>query len=135
MQSCGGEKADMNGDLDGMWQMTEWWHSDPGESKSMIADKQTQIYYSFQLTMVKFQRYSCEPHRFIQGMFQQDGSVLKIYNPLTPAKDHHEDYRDMKELSDFGVPESGIFHIIELNASRMRLVTPEGNDSLCFRKY
>lgn len=128
------DKWDCNGNLDGMWQMTEWWQTRDG-NQELIAVKDSQIYYSFQLSMVRFQRYHKDKYRMIQASFSLSVSQLKVYNPLGLAVNHHETFRDMKELSVFGVPESGIFRIEYLSSDRFVLVSEECKDSLIFRKY
>lgn len=131
--SC--DKVDCNGDLDGMWQMTEWWQTHDGQQEPVTFSNGL-IYYSFQLSMIRVQRnYDQTKNSMILASFRKIGNQLKIYNPLTPAVNQHESYRDMKELAEFGVPESGIFNITLLTADRMVLVSDEKKDSLIFRKY
>ena len=54
MTSC--NKWDCNGDLDGMWQLTEWRDKD----NAVKATKRDMIFYSFQLQMASFRKQSGE---------------------------------------------------------------------------
>lgn len=127
MSSC--DKKDCNGDLDGMWQLTEWRDAD----NVVKATKQDMIFYSFQLQMSSFRRENDTPF-FIRALLKVSPDRITIYNPFEYVGDKHDEVRPMSILSSVGVPEDGIFWIESLTNSSMLLRTNEGS-RLTFRKY
>ena len=105
MLLAGCNKWDCNGDLDGMWQLTEWRDKD----NKVKATKQNMIFYSFQLQMA-------------------------IFDPIEYAGSGHDNILPMSVLAPFGVPADGIFHVQTLTGSTMMLTT-NNQDVLTFRKY
>ena len=114
MTSC--DKWDCNGDLDGMWQLTEWRDKD----NAVKATKRDMIFYSFQLQMASFRK--------------QSGERFFIRTSIEYAGNGHDAVRPMSVLAPVGVPEDGIFQIQVLTGSTMVLKT-SGQDVLTFRKY
>ncbi len=127
MTSC--DKKDCNGDLDGMWQLTEW----RGADNTVKATKQDMIFYSFQLQMSSFQK-NRNGSLFIRALLKVSPDQITIYNPFDYVGDSHDEVRPMSILSVVGVPEDGIFHIVSLTSSSMLLKTNDG-ELLTFRKY
>ena len=127
MTSC--DKWDCNGDLDGMWQLTEWRDKDD----NVKATKQDMIFYSFQLQMASFRKQSGERF-FIRTSMAASPEQIKIYDPIEYAGNGHDAVRPMSVLALFGVPEDGIFLIEVLTGSSMVLKTND-HDVLTFRKY
>lgn len=127
MTSC--DKKDCNGDLDGMWQLTEW----RGADNTVKATKQDMIFYSFQLQMSSFQK-NRNGSLFIRALLKVSPDQITIYNPFDYVGDSHDEVRPMSILSVVGVPEDGIFHIVSLTGSSMLLKTNDG-ELLTFRKY
>ena len=127
MSSC--DKKDCNGDLDGMWQLTEW----RGADNTVKATKQDMIFYSFQLQMSSFQK-NRNGSLFIRALLKVSPDQITIYNPFDYVGDSHDEVRPMSILSVVGVPEDGIFHIVSLTGSSMLLKTNDG-ELLTFRKY
>ncbi|MBR1499043.1 MAG: lipocalin-like domain-containing protein [Bacteroidaceae bacterium] len=127
MSSC--DKKDCNGDLDGMWQLTEW-RSAEGTVK---ATKQDMIFYSFQLQMSAFLK-SGESDFYMRALLKVSPDQITIYNPFDYVGDSHDEVRPMSVLAAVGVPEDGIFRIETLTSSQMLLKTNAG-DLLSFRKY
>ena len=127
MSSC--DKKDCNGDLDGMWQLTEW----RGSDNTVKATKQDMIFYSFQLQMSSFQK-NRNGSLFIRALLKVSPDQITIYNPFDYVGDSHDEVRPMSILSVVGVPEDGIFHIVSLTGSSMLLKTNDG-ELLTFRKY
>ena len=125
--SC--EKRDCNGDLDGMWQLTEWRDKD----NVVKATKDDMIFYSFQLQMASFHKLSDEQF-FIRTMLEVAPERIRIYDPAEYVGDRHDEVQPMSNLSVVGVPEDGIFFIQTLTGSMMVLKT-NGQDLLTFRKY
>ena len=127
MASC--NKWDCNGDLDGMWQMTEWMDKD-GVVK---ATKEDMIFYSFQLQMASFRKQSGEQF-FIRTSMVATPEQIRIYDPIEYAGNGHDNVLPMSILSVVGVPQDGIFEVQVLTSSTMQLKTNK-QDILTFRKY
>ena len=127
MTSC--DKWDCNGDLDGMWQMTEWRDKD----NNVKATKKDMIFYSFQLQMASFRKQSGEKS-FIRTSLEVSPDKLRIYEPIEYAGNGHDAIQPMSVLAPYGVPEDGIFLIEVLTGSSMVLKTAE-QDVMTFRKY
>ena len=125
--SC--DKRDCNGDLDGMWQLTEWRDKD----NAVKATKEDMIFYSFQLRMASFRRQSGESF-FIRTMLEVNPDRIRIYDPAEYAGDKHDNVQPMSILSVVGIPEDGMLWIQTLTGSTMVLKT-NGQDILTFRKY
>lgn len=126
--SC--DKWDCNGDLDGMWQMTEWRDKDG----SVKATKQDMIFYSFQLQMACFRKQSTKNQFYIRTSLEVKPDQIRIYAPINYAGNGHDEVLPMSVLSPCGVPEDGILWIQTLNGSTMMLKT-NSQDVLTFRKY
>ena len=127
MTSC--DKWDCNGDLDGMWQLTEWRDKDD----NVKATKQNMIFYSFQLKMASFRKNSGQIV-YLRSSLEVTPDKIRIYDPIEYAGNGHDEIQQMSVLSLFGVPEDGIFWIQVLTGSSMVLKTND-NDILTFRKY
>lgn len=125
--SC--DKIDCNGDLDGQWQMTEW-ISPTGE---IIGNKDLQLYYSFQLQMMMFQRFS-SPSAQQRSLFEHRGTSIRIYNPFLYVGDGHDEFLSMDVLQRYGVPYDGIMEIEHLSSNKLILSSAE-RGRLTFRKY
>ncbi len=119
-------KYDTNGDLDGMWQMLRWYDKQTAE---VVADKQDGIYYCVQLKLMKFMKRG-NPANYHLAYFThtKDSLVLgKIVHYPTDSVCQHDD------LSSFGVPADGRFHVDALSSEQMILSTDDAE--LTFRKY
>ena len=125
--SC--DKWDCNGDLDGMWQLTEWRDNE----NNVKATKDDMIFYSFQLQMASFRKLS-EENYYVSSMLEVGSEQIRIYNPAIYDGDGHDKLLPMSILSIVGVPEDGIFHIDVLTGSTMKLKT-NTQETLVFRKY
>ncbi|MBR5053075.1 MAG: lipocalin-like domain-containing protein [Bacteroidaceae bacterium] len=124
MTSC--DKWDCNGDLDGMWQLTEWRDKD----NNVKATKQDMIFYSFQLQMASFRKRN----GFLRTSMKASPEQIVIYDPIMYKGGGHDEILPMSELAEFGVPEDGIFWIEVLTGSSMVLKT-NMQDVFTFRKY
>ncbi len=125
--SC--DKRDCNGDLDGMWQLTEWRDKD----NVVKATKEDMIFYSFQLQMACFRKQSDEQF-YIRTMLEASPERIRIYDPAEYAGNKHDKIEPMSILSVVGIPEDGILWVQKLTGSTMVLKT-NGQDLLSFRKY
>lgn len=125
--SC--DKVDCNGDLDGQWQMIEW-TSPNGE---LVGNSEMQIYYSFQLQMMMFQNLS-ESLGQQRASFENQGSSIRIYDPIEYQGHGHDKILSMDVLSRYGVPSNGMMKIEHLSPQKMVLSSTE-KGRLTFRKY
>ena len=125
----GCNKWDCNGDLDGMWQLTEWRDAEGG----VMATKESMIFYSFQLEMASFRKRSGNQLYIRSSMKTSPGKIL-IYDPIEYVGSGHDALLPMSVLSVVGVPEDGILYVEVLTGSTMVLKT-NGQDVLTFRKY
>lgn len=130
MAMTGCNKWDCNGDLDGMWQLTEWRDKDD----NVKATKQDMIFYSFQLHMASFRRHTSKVQSFIRTSMEASPEQIRIYDPIEYVGNGHDEIQPMSVLSSYGVPEDGTFLIQVLTGSTMELKT-NGQDVLTFRKY
>ena len=117
--------TDENGDLDGMWQLTEW--RDKSTNK-IVKTNEDHIYYNVQLDLIKFQEYN--KNTYYLSHFAVTSDSLLISAPYYWPGDQQ---RPMSEVSKFGVPANVHFHIDALTNSRMQLSTDVA--VLTFRKY
>ena len=127
--TTGCDKWDCNGDLDGMWQLTEWRDKD----NVVKATKQDMIFYSFQLQMASFRKKKGEPN-YIRSLMKASPEEIIIYDHFEYVGNGHDAVQPMSVLSGFGVPADGIFRVQVLTGSNMVLRTTE-EDVLTFRKY
>ena len=126
MTSC--DKWDCNGDLDGMWQLTEWRDRD----NNVKATKEDMIFYSFQLQMACFRMNGDQ--FFSRSSLEVSPNQIRIYDPIEYGGNGHDVVKPMSMLSVVGVPEDGVFLIQVLTGSKMELKT-NSQDVLVFRKY
>ena len=125
--SC--DKMDCNGLLDGQWQMIEW-KSANGE---IIGDNEMQIYYSFQLQMMMFQKLSA-PSTYVFSSFHNQQTSIRIYDPIKYKGDGHDLILSMDTLKQYGVPSDGLMKIDRLSNDTLVLSSNE-TGRLIFRKY
>ncbi len=120
-------KRDHNGDLGGMWQLTEW-RSPEGTT---LATKADQIFYSVQLNLIRFRDYDDGTlGDYYLAYFRHTPDSLIVYRPVNYAKDS---LVSLQDLARYGVPANGRFHIDALNGDMMILSSPSG--TINFRKY
>ena len=122
--SC--DKVDDNGNLGGLWQLTEWRALPSGEVR---ANKAQAIFYAVQLNLMKFSIHNdIDTYHLARFIHRNDSLILgKIY----ARPDEHE--VSAAELAKYGVPPSGAFAIDNLTSSRMILRSDSA--ILTFRKY
>ena len=121
--SC--DKVDDNGDLGGLWQMTEW-KTVPGGN--VVATKEDAIFYAVQLDLMKFS-INNDVSTYHLARFSHRGDSLFIGKVYARPFDTEV---PISELSKYGVPASGGF-AIELGSKNMVLRSEEA--VLRFRKY
>ena len=125
--SC--DKIDCNGDLDGQWQMYEW-QSPEGE---LVGGKEMQIYYSFQLQMMMFQKLSVSSGYLLSSFENRNTSIL-IYDPIKYKANGHDEILPMDTLRQYGVPFDGMMKIDRLSGDTLILHSRE-TGRLCFKRY
>jgi hypothetical protein len=126
---CSCDKVDCNDGLDGQWQMYEWKSPDG----KLIGDKEMQIYYSFQLQMMMFQKLSVSK-RYQLSSFQNMGSSIRVYEPVKYKGNGHDEILSMDVLKQYGVPSDGMMKVESLTSKTLVLSSPE-TGMLSFRKY
>lgn len=120
-------KRDHNGDLGGMWQLTEW----RSPSGTTLATKTDQIFYCVQLNLIRFRDYDDGTlGDYYLAYFRHTPDSLIVYRPVNYAKDS---LVSLQDLARYGVPADGRFHIDALNGDMMILSSPAG--TINFRKY
>lgn len=122
---CDGMKWDENGDLDGMWQMTEWRDNHTG---NIVKTNKDGYYYCFQLKLLKFQEKDKGSHYL--SHFKRTGNSLLVEAPVFYPD---EEKRPMEELAKYGIPSNGRLTIDLLNSERLQLSTEDA--VMLFRKY
>lgn len=120
-------KRDHNGDLGGMWQLTEWRSPDG----TTLATKEDQIFYSVQLNLIRFRDYNDGTWGdYYLAYFRHTPDSLIVYRPVNYAKDS---LVSLQDLARYGVPADGGFRIDALSDNMMILSSPTG--TINFRKY
>lgn len=124
MTSCDEWKWDRNGDLDGMWQLTEW--RDRSDNRP-VAGKESGIYFCFQLDLMKLWR--SERATFYLSQFTRSADSLTLGLTI----EYPADTVVSPDTLRFAVPRNKRFHIDLLNAGHLQLSTDDA--VLRFRKY
>lgn len=123
INSC--DKLDCNGDLDGMWQMTQWKEKKTGNIRATNEDN---IYYHVKLELMKMQKIGY-PYVYLTTFHYTKDSIYidKVYSQPFDSICTYD------SLACFGVTNEGSFQINSLNSKHMELE----NDLyiLNFRKY
>ncbi|MCD8301805.1 MAG: lipocalin-like domain-containing protein [Prevotellaceae bacterium] len=123
MLSCE-NKRDTNGDLGGMWQLTEWRDT----ADSLIATNEDGFYYHFQLQLMKIQHMGDGTYYLARFTHTADSLIVnEIYNRPD------EEVVSLSDMKAYGIPADGRFHVDALSDSHMVLSGSEG--TLVFRKY
>lgn len=121
--SC--DKVDDNGDLGGLWQLTEWKSLPDGEIK---ATKKQGIYYAVQLDLLKLNASGNGTFYLTRFKHTRDSLIIG-----TIYKRPDENIVPYTELARFGVPDDGGFAIERLTSHTLILRSKEAR--LTFRKY
>lgn len=124
---CSCENKRDTDSLAGFWQMTAW-QSPDGEK---IAGKEDRIFYSVQLSLMKFHKLPDGYDNYYLSYYNHKGDSLVIDHPVKFVNDS---LVSLSDLARYGVPSDGRFHIDVLNEEHMQLSSPE-TGVLVFRKY
>ena len=126
---AGCEKKDCNGDLDGMWQLTEWKNS----QGTVMATRESMIFYSFQLQMMNFKKLT-EPSLNINSSFRYAADGIQVYDPVIYIGGGHDQIQEMSVLGPLGVPADGLMKIESLSPGEL-VLSSATQGVLKFRKY
>lgn len=118
-------KWDKNGDLYGLWQLTEW----RDNTNTVVATKNDCIYYCVQLNLIQFRQVN---RTYYLAYFSHTGDNLTINRPVKQTTT--DSLCSCTDLNKFGVPSDGIFHVDVLNDERM-VLSSASQGTLSFRKY
>lgn len=124
----GCNRADMNGELDGNWQLLEWRDNASG---NIVADNSSYLFYTVKLEMIQF-HYKKSSARPYQAYFSYTGDSLLL--GLAYMNQANSDSAvSISALHPYGVDAHGTFRVCELNSRRLVLQNTE--NTLVFRKY
>lgn len=124
ISSC--EVYDRNGDLGGMWQMTQW---EDKQSQTNQEVKEKNIYYCVQTKLMKFVGEG-DFGRYHLAYFRHSKDSLVIYDVrYFPGDTLCPEGALTKK---YGVPADGRFHIDKLDHNH--LILSSGENTLSFRK-
>lgn len=124
-----------NGDLGGMWQLTEW-----RQGTTTVATSEDLIFYSIHRELIQYTHFSSREQKYKNeidymkryfSMFRHtpDSLILHTFvNALDESK-----LAEYSQIKEFGIPEDGRFHIDRLDANHL-VLSYDGN-VLSFRKY
>lgn len=121
--SC--RETDINGKLDGMWQLME---ISKGDESSFYV-KEDRIYYSFKLDLMSIRRIGSKE---LLARFNHVGDSLQFYDIRDAAA--NDVMATLEELSAYGLSDlKEHFSVEELSSSRM--VLRSKYSTLSFRKF
>lgn len=141
--SC--QKEDINGPLDGMWQLTSL---ERRSTKEVLLDKQNQIYWHFKLQLMKAEQIGHDP---VLLTFRYTGNELQLLEarqrpkedlvgaavpttvPDPDAEGGKKTVVGFAAVKRLAIPESGRLQIESISDDRMVLTS--GDSLLTFRKY
>lgn len=121
--SC--EKADCNGDLDGMWQLTSWTRLGNGQE---VANKYSSIFWHFKLNLMKFEKKNTSFFYLARFQHKEDSLFIGEVHQ-TPF----DSIVSLDSLASYGVEGKGRFKVEALDGKHM--VLRDENNRLAFRKY
>ncbi len=119
-------RRENNGDLGGLWQMTQW---KVNGSQEILKTKTDGLYLGVQRELLKFYT-SSDNARYHLARFRHTADSLIIDQIFYYPGDT---LCTTRELEKYGVPSDGKFHIDLLNEDDLILSTEEA--TLIFRKY
>lgn len=136
--SCENYRDD-NGDLGGMWQLTEWRQTDSQTGQEITkATNEDGYYYSFHQKIMQFVHSSKADFQYdyrYHSLFRHTPDSIIIYNVTNYMEESLAQATLLTPvvLSEFGVPNDGRFHIDVLDGNKM--VLSYKDNTLYFRKY
>ena len=120
-------KRDDNGDLGGMWQMTEW-RDNAGE---VVATQDDQIYLAFRNQLARFYKMPRGTVNYFLSYFRRDGDSIRFYHIVNYPTDTIGTNR---ELLPYGIASSAAMKIEKLSDERLILSNQE-TGRITYRKY
>ncbi len=125
--AAGCQKIDCNGELDGMWQLTEWKNR---ADNARLADKTSGIFWCVQLKLMKFERKNSTDTHYFLSRFRHEGDSLFLGDVFASP---YDEPAALDKLAPFGVDAEGKFRVETLDDERM--VLSNKSSLLTFRRY
>lgn len=120
------DKHDINGLLDGNWQLTEWRDT---QADTLVADNNSLIFYTVKLQLMQFKKAGGDTYF---SHFKHTGDSL-ILNDSYLNLANSDSIVHFTAMQYLGVPNNGRFGIMLLTQTQLKLTTP--THSLTFRRY
>lgn len=120
-------KRDNNGDLGGMWQMTEW--RDAGGNP--VAGKESQIYICFRRELARFMQMPKGQTYYFLSKFNLDGDSIRFSHIVNYPTDT---IGGPWELLPYGIASNAAMRIDVLESDRLIMSSKE-TGTLVYRKY
>lgn len=120
-------KRDNNGDLGGMWQMTEW-RDNNGNIK---ANKEDQIYLCFRKELARFMQMPKGQTYYFLSKFDMNGDSIRFHHIVNYPTDT---IGGPWELRPYGIASNAAMRIETLNNDKLILSNKE-TGTLIYRKY
>ena len=126
LQSC--DKTDVNGDLDGNWQLTKWVDKETGST--IATNESRRLYYTVKYNILQMRDMNKSYDTFHLSYFHYTSDSLFIDQTFHRPFDTEE---SLDSLVQYGCTPDGKFAIVTLTGSR--LVLSNSKNELTFRKY
>lgn len=126
LQSC--DKTDVNGDLDGNWQLTKW--VDKETDSTIATNESRRLYYTVKYNILQMRDMNKSYDTFHLSYFHYTSDSLFIDQTFHRPFDTEE---SLDSLVQYGCTPDGKFAIVTLTGSR--LVLSNSKNELTFRKY
>ncbi len=126
LESC--DKTDVNGDLDGNWQLIEW--KDNATQSIVATNMSRRIYYTIKYNILQTKDIDASYDTFHLSYFHYTNDSLFIDKTFRRPFDTEE---PLDSLVKYGCPADGKFAITTLTGNKLVLSCP--NSRLTFRKY
>ncbi|MCI5450267.1 lipocalin-like domain-containing protein [bacterium] len=120
-------KRDSNGDLGGMWQMTEW----RDRQSNVVATKEDRIFLAFRNQLARFMKMPKGSANFFLSEFKIDGDSIRFFHivnyPTDTIAGNHE-------LLPYGIGSNASMKIEHLTSDKLILSNGE-TGTIIYRKY
>ena len=126
LQSC--DKTDVNGNLDGNWQLTKWVDKETGAT--IATNESRRLYYTVKYNILQMRDMSKSYDTFHLSYFHYTSDSLFIDQTFHRPFDTEE---PLDSLVQYGCTPDGKFAIVTLTGSS--LVLSNSKNELTFRKY
>ncbi len=126
LQSC--DKTDVNGDLDGNWQLTKWVDKETGAT--IATNESRRLYYTIKYNILQMRDMSKSYDTYHLSYFHYTSDSLFIDQTFHRPFDTEE---PLDSLTQYGCTPDGKFAITAL--TKKRLILSSTKSELTFRKY